>query len=217
MEKIIIDDVGKEIQQVKVLDHVSMTMTAGKIYGLKGVNGSGKTMIMRMIAGLIYPTYGSITIDGKTLGTEISFPPSMGFMIEGPSFLGEYTGAENLQRLNEIRRRVPYEDICNTMEAVGLDPNDPRKYRKYSLGMKQRLGIAAAVFEKPELVLLDEPTNALDENGVERIRVLIKQLKRENTIVVLTCHDATFLQDVSDEVFHVEQGRVLNCAGDVAI
>lgn len=203
-----IDDLSKQIKGVTVLDHVTMQMKAGTIYGLRGKNGSGKTMLMRCICGLIFPTSGEIRIDGKVLGKDISFPESIGVLLEGPSFLGEYTGFQNLKNLAKLRGDVSDEEISDVITAVGLMPNDKRKYKKYSLGMKQRLGIACALMGKPDILILDEPMNALDEKGVEQVRQLVLKEKERGALIILACHDGEDFEFLADEVFVVEEGRV---------
>jgi len=203
-----IDDLSKQIKGVTVLDHVTMQMKAGTIYGLRGKNGSGKTMLMRCICGLIFPTSGEIRIDGKVLGKDISFPESIGVLLEGPSFLGEYTGFQNLKNLAKLRGDVSDEEISDVITAVGLMPNDKRKYKKYSLGMKQRLGIACALMGKPDILILDEPMNALDEKGVEQVRQLLLKEKERSALIILACHDREDFEFLTDEVFVVEEGRV---------
>ena len=167
--EISIKEVTKWIRKKLILDHVNMTLVSGKIYGLQGPNGSGKTMLLRLIAGLILPTEGEVWIDGKKLGKEMDFPPSMGLMIENPAFLPNFTGLKNLELLSEIKGKASEEEIRQAILDAGLNPDDKRTFSKYSLGMKQRLGIASCLMEKPDLILLDEPTNALDEKGVDEI------------------------------------------------
>lgn len=172
--KIELINASKIIKKVKILDSINLTLDSGKIYGLKGKNGSGKTMIMRLICGLIKPTDGKVVIDGEELGKDIAFPRSVGVLIENPSFISEYTGAENLAMLASIKNSIGKDEINDVLTKVGLDPCDKRTYRKYSLGMKQRLGIAAAIMEKPDIVILDEPINALDESGASVVRDILK-------------------------------------------
>ena len=143
--KILLDHVAKTMKGVDVLTDISMTLDSGKIFGFRGVNGSGKTMLMRVISGLVRPTKGTVTIDGKVLGKELSFPPSVGALIENPAFLDGCSGFENLKILASIRNRVSSDEIRETITRVGLDPENKKAFKKYSLGMKQRLGIAAAV------------------------------------------------------------------------
>ena len=154
--KIEIRDLNKKIGKNQILDNISVTLISGKVYGLSGTNGSGKTMLMRALCGLIRPSSGEIRIDNQILGKDISFPPSVGALIEAPSFIPKYTGFKNLKILAAIKNKINNQDIRNTLIQVGLDPDDRRAYRKYSLGMKQRLGIACAVMENPNLILLDK-------------------------------------------------------------
>lgn len=205
---IIFENVTKTIRGKTVLQGVTLSMEAGRVTGLRGINGSGKTMLLRLLAGLIHPTEGRITIDGKTLGTDMEFPPSMGLLIENPAFLGQYTGAENLEMLASLHQNVTKEDVRALLEKVGLAADGDTKYRKYSLGMKQRLGIAGAILGEPEPLLLDEPTNALDTKGVELLRSIIQEERQRGAAIVVACHDAAFLESVSDEIYCLENGQL---------
>lgn len=209
MNKIEIRELNKEIKGAPVLTDINLDMEGGKVYGLKGKNGSGKTMLMRAICGLIVPTSGTITINGEVLGKQISFPRSVGVLIENPSFVAGYTGMKNLQVLASIQNRIGDEEIRETIQEVGLDPDDKRTYRKYSLGMKQRLGIAAAVMEKPDIVILDEPINALDETGALKVRDILKEQKERGAVIVLACHDSEELALLSDEIIQISEGRII--------
>ena len=206
--KISVINATKTIRQAIILKNVNLELEGGKVYGLQGPNGGGKTMLMRLISGLICPTEGQVFIDGKQLGKDMDFPSSMGLLIENPAFLPSYTGYENLRLLAQLRERVDEAQIRQTLADVGLDPNDKRKYRKYSLGMKQRLGIASAIMEQPKLILLDEPTNALDENGVAQIMELIRRERERGALIIIACHDAEILESISDEIFTVAGGHV---------
>ncbi len=208
--KIVLDHVTKTIKGVDVLMDISMTLESGKIVGFRGVNGSGKTMLMRMISGLIRPTKGTVTIDGKVLGKDLSFPPSIGTLIENPAFLDGYSGFENLKVLASIRNRVSDSDIRETIIRVGLDSENKKAFKKYSLGMKQRLGIAAAILEHPDLILLDEPTNALDVDGVEMVQNVIQQEKERGALILLSCHDPQVLNSLADEIYHIQEGRLIS-------
>lgn len=203
-----INGATKAIQGNTVLDHISLHFESGKIYGLRGKNGCGKTMLMRAICGLIFLTEGSIVIDGETLGKTISFPKSVGALIENPSFIGGYTGLKNLKILADIQKNIGEEQVRQAIQKVGLDPDDKRKYRKYSLGMKQRLGIAAAIMEHPDLVILDEPINALDENGVVLVRDILHELKEDGCLIILACHDKEELDMLADEIYLMENGKI---------
>lgn len=207
--KVIVRDLSKTIRGSKVLEHISIEMEGGCIYGLQGKNGSGKTMLMRAICGLIYPDSGEVEIDGKILGRDLSFPESVGALIENPAFLSNYTAYENLSLLASIQRKITKEEIRQSIRSVGLDPDDKRKYRKFSLGMKQRLGIACAIMEHPQMVILDEPFNALDSGGAALIRERILQLKERGALVVLACHDREELEFLSDKIWMMRDGRIL--------
>ena len=159
--KIEIKNLTKVLGGNTVVDNVNITMESGTVYGLCGYNGCGKTMLMRLIAGLIIPTKGSVSYDGKTLGKQLDFPPSIGILIENPAFLDSRSGFDNLKLLASIKGKVDKKTIASSIRKVGLDPDDKKKFRKYSLGMKQRLGIASAIMESPDLIILDEPTNLL--------------------------------------------------------
>ena len=208
MVSIVFDHVTKVIGHNTVIDSISCTMQTGSITGLKGINGSGKTMMMRLIAGLIYPTEGQVTVDGKVIGTEVSFPPSLGLMLENPAFLDTYSGYDNLKLLAGINHSIPDSDIEQALSRVGLLENKDKKYRKYSLGMKQRLGIAAAIMEHSAILLLDEPTNSLDESGVELVRQIVREERARGATVVLSCHDAVILEDLADEVISIQHGKI---------
>lgn len=208
MSEIVVNEVSKSIYGVPIINSVSMTLVSGNVYGFQGINGSGKTMLMRLICGLIYPTKGEIVIDGKRLGKEITFPQSVGLLLENPAFLDSYTGFENLEMLASIKNIITREEIHEAITSVGLDPLDKRKYKKFSLGMKQRLGIAAAIMEKPDILILDEPTNSLDSSGVSLVKTILAKERERGAIIILACHDLPVLQDVSDEIFLLGQGKI---------
>lgn len=210
MTEIMINQLSKTIGKNTVLCDISMTMHSGRIYGLQGVNGSGKTMLMRSIIGLIHPTKGEIYVDGKCLGKDIEFPGSIGFLLENPAFLDGYSGFDNLKILTSIRGEENEEQIKRILATVGLETAGKKKYRKYSLGMKQRLGIAAAVMENPDIIILDEPTNALDSEGVEMVKAILQEQKKRGALLIISCHDASILSELSDEIFQMENGRIRN-------
>lgn len=209
MMNIKISHVSKTIKNNPVIKDISMELQSGAVYGFKGINGSGKTMLMRLISGLIRPSQGEISMNGKILGKDISFPNSIGVFLENPAFLDAYSGFNNLKLLASIKSVASDDDIRNTLLRVGLDPDNNKKYKKYSLGMKQRLGIAAAIMEKPEIVILDEPTNSLDEDGVDLVKHIVRNEKERGALVVVSCHDEEILKGMSDEVFLLEQGRLI--------
>ncbi len=206
--KVEIKGFTKTIQRVTVLEDISLTLESGNIYGLRGKNGSGKTMLMRAVSGLIRPTKGEIRINGKKLGKDIDFPESIGVLIESPSFLGAYTGMQNLKMLSLLRGNIKEKEINDMMKMVGLDPADKRQYRKYSLGMKQKLGLANALLGFPDIILLDEPLNALDQNGAENLKNILIMLKNSGKLIMIASHDIEELEYLSDVIYTVKEGKI---------
>lgn len=203
-----VDNVTKIIKKVKVLDHVSLEFESGEITGLKGINGSGKTMIMRIISGLIRPTEGKVFINGRELKKEMDFPESIGVLIDSPAFLDGYSAYDNLRYMASVKNKVSGEEIKDLLKKVELADAGKKKYKYFSLGMKQRLGIAAAIMEHPDIIL-DEPTNALDSKGVEMVKCILQQEKERGALIVLTCHDYSVLKELSDSIYFIEEGRVV--------
>ena len=203
-----LEDYCKSFKSAEVLKNINLTLESGKVIGLKGKNGSGKTMLMRAISGLILPTSGKVYINDKELGRQISFPPSIGILIENPSFISNYTGFKNLKILASIQNRISDDEIRDAIRKVGLDPDDKRTFKKYSLGMKQRLGIAAAIMEHPDIVILDEPINALDEAGAGLIKGLLDELKANGSLIISACHDTEELNYLSDEIYEIYDGEI---------
>lgn len=195
----------KSIKSRPILNNVSYNFEYGKIYGLYGHNGSGKTMLLRAIAGLLVPDSGSVVIDGKVLHKDMSFPPSIGIVIENMNLLPQYNAFDNLKILGKIKKTATDEDIKTALERVGLKSD--LKVKKFSLGMKQRLNIAQAVFEKQKIILLDEPTNALDNDGVQLIYKLLKEEKERGALVVITTHHKEDLEEVCDVVLKMTEGE----------
>ena len=198
----------KKIGQAVVLDNINVKMEEGKVYGLKGRNGAGKTMLMRAVSGLIRPTEGYVEVDGRKVGKDISFPENMGILLEHPGFIGEYTGYDNLKVLADIRGVVGEKEIREMMERLGLDSYEKKKYKKYSLGMKQKLGIAAAFMENPQLIILDEPVNALDEESIKKFENLMDGARNQKKIIIISCHDSEELYRFSDEILYIDNGKV---------
>ena len=203
-----IEHVTKKIKDATVLKDICLEMKGGTVYGLQGKNGSGKTMLMRAISGLICPTSGRIVINGEQLHKNISIPRSIGLLLENPSLLPEYDAFQNLKLLAKMQGGVPEEEIRQLIRDVGLDDAGHKKVEKYSLGMKQRLGIAAAILGSPDIILLDEPINAIDGEGVEEIRSLILSLKNEKRIIIVACHDKEEMNLLADEIVHLRDGRI---------
>lgn len=209
-EYIQIKNLTKTIKGTTVLSNISINLDRGKIYGFKGKNGSGKTMLFRAICGLIKPTEGKVVINGKLLGEDMSFAENSGVLIEYPGFLNNYTGFQNLKFLADINGKIGKEEIMETLEKVGLVPSDRRKVKKYSLGMKQRLGIAQAIMENPDLIILDEPTNALDVDGVELLTNILFKLKKENKAILISNHDKEEMEKMCDEIYTLDKGKIIN-------
>lgn len=206
--EVLIQNVSKQLKGRLILNQVNLKLQSGNIYGLKGPNGSGKTMFMRLVAGLIRPDTGQVLIDEKKLGTDMDFPDSLGLLIENPAFLPNLTGLKNLELLAQIKGSTSIKDVKKAIQRVGLDPDDKRTFRKFSLGMKQRLGIAAAIMESPEIILMDEPINALDEAGVQQICQVIMQERKRGALIILSCHDTQILETLSDEILQITEGSV---------
>lgn len=204
-----VDNVTKIIKKVKVLDHVSLEFESGEITGLKGINGSGKTMIMRIISGLIRPTEGKVFINGRELKKKMDFPESIGVLIDSPAFLDGYSAYDNLRYMASVKNKVSGEEIKDLLKKVELADAGKKKYKYFSLGMKQRLGIAAEIMEHPDIILIDEPTNALDSKGVEMVKCILQQEKERGALIVLTCHDYSVLKELSDSIYFIEEGRVV--------
>ena len=206
MDYIRLKDVYKTMKGTQVLKGVNLTVEQGNIVGIRGINGSGKTMVLRAIAGLIRVD-GSVEIGGKKMEPG-ECPKDIGVLVEMPGFLPEFTGKKNLQLLGMLQEGVTEEDIDEAMNAVGLDPKDRRHYKKYSLGMKERLGIAQAILKKPKLILLDEPTNGIDSDGIQMLEELLWRLKEDGSTIVVTSHDRDFLDAVTSQCYEMKEGSL---------
>lgn len=209
MSSIELNQVGKKFKDTWVLQDITLSFDSGKIYGLVGRNGSGKTMIMKLIAGMAAPTTGTITVEGKRLGTDVDIPDSLGAIIEVPGFLGDRSGWRNLKYLASLRNEIDDDAIRHAMRLVGLDPNDKKRVGKYSLGMRQRLGIAQAIMERPHILLLDEPMNGLDNQGVEDVRQLLRQFREQGMTIVLASHHREDIDALCDEVYMLSEGKLV--------
>lgn len=201
-------NISKMIKGHPVLQDVSCDFESGTVYGIYGRNGSGKTMLMRCILGLIFADSGTVSVDGKIIGKDMDFPRNVGAIIENPSFFSYATGYENLKLLADIRKVVSEEVIRTTIQKVGLDDTDKRAVSKYSLGMKQRLGIAQAIMESPDILVLDEPTNALDEQGVNLFYDIIQEEKARGALVILASHNKDDIETLADVKIKMSDGRI---------
>lgn len=204
-----LQNVTKRIKENTVLDNVSYTFKSGFVYGLYGQNGSGKTMLLRAISGLINLDSGSIFIDGEKLHDKIEFPPETGIVIENMELLPECSAKRNLQMLAKIKNIADEKDIRFSLERVGLDPDSDKKVKKFSLGMKQRLNIAQAIFENQKIILLDEPTNALDEEAVQLIYKIIREEKSRGATIIIATHHKEDLKEVCDVILKIAEGKIV--------
>lgn len=204
-----LQNVTKRIKENTVLDNVSYTFKSGFVYGLYGQNGSGKTMLLRAISGLINLDSGSIFIDGEKLHDKIEFPPETGIVIENMELLPECSAKRNLQMLAKIKNIADEKDISFSLERVGLDSDSDKKVKKFSLGMKQRLNIAQAIFENQKIILLDEPTNALDEEAVQLIYKIIREEKSRGATIIVATHHKEDLKEVCDVILKIAEGKIV--------
>lgn len=203
-----VENVSKTIKGQVILDQINLELEYGNIYGFVGRNGSGKSMLLKAICGFIQPDEGSITIDGKMLGVDMDFPEDIGIIIEKPSFIPYLSGLENLKILAEIRKIITEEKIREEMEAFGLDPDNKKKVKHYSVGMKQRLALAQAFMENPRLLILDESMNGLDREGVAFAKKRIKEAKDEGKMILICSHIAGDIQELCDVIFEIDAGRI---------
>ena len=204
-----IENVTKKFGEAVVLDEINMELQPGNIYGLVGRNGSGQTMLMKCICGFVLPTSGTIHVNGKIVGKEIDIPDDIGIIIENPGFLPNYSGFKNLQLLAMIRNKIGKAEIKEAIRRVGLDPESKKHVGKYSLGMRQRLGLAQALMEDPSILLLDEPMNGLDNEGVEEIRKLILDLKQNGKLTIIASHTREDINLLCDKVFYMDHGKII--------
>ena len=204
-----VDHVSKKFGKDTALYDVCLDMEQGKAYGICGNNGSGKTVLMKCICGFLPVTEGKVFVAGKQIGAEIDFPESIGVIIETPGFLTNLSGRKNLEILAGLRGKISKTEICAAMERAGLNPNLKKAVSKYSLGMRQRLGIAQAVMENPDLLVLDEPFNGLDKHGVSDIRKILSGLKEQGKTILLASHNSEDIRILCDRVYEMDGGRLL--------
>lgn len=205
---VVLDNVSKTFKDKTVLQKTSLTIESGRITGFIGRNGSGKTVLFKLICGLMLPTTGTVTVDGVRVGKDRDFAPDTGVLIETPSFISYESGLRNLRDLAAIRRKIATGDVREAIRLVGLDPDDRKRVGKYSLGMRQRLGIAQAIMERPSLIILDEPMNGLDRSGVEDMRTVFAKLRDEGKTILLASHAAEDIEILCDAVYELENGTV---------
>lgn len=199
----------KSFKNQEVLSNINIVFESGKIYGIVGYNGSGKSVLLKCICGFLTLDSGEIEINGKKLKKDIDMIQDAGVIIEEPAFLKEYSGKRNLEFLYSIRNKLNPEVISKAMRLVGLDENSKKKVKNYSLGMKQRLAIAQAIMENPKILLLDEPMNGLDKNGVQEIRELLLDLKKQDKTIVLVSHNQEDIRVLCDELYEIENGMLV--------
>ena len=203
-----VNNVRLTLQKNEILKDLSVNFERGKIHGLIGRNGSGKTMLMKCICGFVKPTAGVILVDGKRIGKDCDFPKNTGIIIETPGFIPYYSGYKNLKLLADLRGKISKDDIRKTMEQVGLNPDLKRHVRKYSLGMRQRLGLAQAIMENPDLLILDEPMNGLDKDGVADMRRYLLELKEQGKTILIASHNSEDISALCDTVCEMEKGVI---------
>lgn len=210
------EHVTKKLKKNTILSDINLTLESGQIYGFVGRNGCGKTMLFRALSGLMDIDSGTICYDDQTLHKDISILPNLGIVLENAGLYPEFTGFKNLQLLAKLNKKASDADIKTAIDRVGLDPMDKRSYRKYSLGMKQRIVIAQAIMEHPDILMLDEPTNAIDEGGIEEIRNIILEEKKRGALVLIASHNKEDISLLADTVFHMQQGKIIAGGDDDA-
>ena len=199
-------NLSKDFGQDRVLKYVTRDFESGKIHGIVGNNGSGKTVLMKCICGFLLPTEGTVIVNGRRVGKDVDFPPDLGVIIETPGFLPGVTGVKNLEILASLNKKIGLSEIADAIRRVGLDPHMKKPVGKYSLGMRQRLGIAQAIMEDPKLLILDEPLNGLDKHGVAEMRKLIKGLSAEGKTILLASHNQGDIDELCDTVCEMDAG-----------
>jgi len=208
-QMIIVEGATKSYKGIKVLNNVSVSFERGKIHGIIGRNGSGKTMLIKAICGLVELDEGRVTVNNKVIGKDVDFPENTGVIIEAPGFLPSLSAYNNLAYLASLKNVIGKEEICRAMTLVGLDPKEKKHVGKYSLGMKQRLGLAQAIMEDPDILILDEPMNGLDKKGVSEVRDLLLKLKSEEKTILLVSHNSEDISILCDDVYEMDGGEII--------
>lgn len=200
--------ISKTLHGRKILDDISLTLCEGTVYGFTGPNGCGKTMLFRALSGLMRIDEGKIFWNDKRLHKDFSVIPKMGMILEQTGLYPDFTGMENLMYLASLRKIIGKNKVCEAIRRVGLDPDDRRTYGKYSLGMRQRIALAQAIMEKPDVLFLDEPTNALDEQGLVMLRNIVQEEKKRGALILLASHSRYDIDLLSDEIIRIDNGRL---------
>ena len=210
METIKIENASKKIKDTVIYENIDMVCESGSIVGLIGKNGAGKTMLLKSICGLTNYTGGEISVLGKKIGKDVEIPDSIGVIIEVPGFLPNLSGYKNLKYLADIKGKIGKDRIFEVIRQVGLDPESKKRVGKYSLGMRQRLGIAQALMEDPEILLLDEPMNGLDNKGVADVKEILKDLRKKNKTIILASHHMEDIDELCDKVVVMDSGKIID-------
>ena len=206
--EIIVKDLSKKFKKVTILENINLKFESGKIYGIVGRNGSGKSVFLKILCSFYKPTTGEILFDNVNYNSNNNFPPSVRALIENPTFFPDLTGFENLNLLSSIQNKIGDEEIIKTLDQVNLLSEKDKKYSEYSLGMKQKLGIAQVLMENPDVMIFDELFNGIEEKTVEKIRNILLELKNQNKIIIVTSHIKEDIGVLSDEVYKFDCGRV---------
>lgn len=201
-------NLSKSFQEEKILKGITHSFEAGKIHGIIGFNGSGKTVMLKCICGFLQPTGGYVRVDGRQIGKEIDFPKSLGMIIENPGFLPHFGGYENLKRLAALQNKIGKKEIQEAMIRVGLDPFSKKKVGQYSLGMRERLGIAQAIMENPKLLILDEPFNGLDKRGVREVCQLLEEQRELGKTILIAAHNMLEMEALCDTICEIDGGEL---------
>lgn len=210
-----VENLSLTIKEHDILKNINHYFEKGKIHGLIGRNGSGKTMLMKCICGFVRPTKGTVSVAGKVIGKDCDFPDNVGLIIETPGFIPYYSGFRNLKLLAQLNKKISGDKIKETMKQVGLEPNLKLHVKKYSLGMRQRLGLAQAIMENPDLLVLDEPMNGLDKDGVEDMRSYLLELKKQGKTILIASHNSEDIQLLCDTVCEMDKGVLSKIKGFV--
>lgn len=208
-----VNNICLSIKNTLILQNVNIAFEKGKIHGLIGRNGSGKTMLMKCICGFIAPSSGKILVNGKRVGKDCDFPNNIGIIIETPAFIPYYSGYKNLKFLADLNKKISGEQVKKAIEQVGLDPNLKRHVRKYSLGMRQRLGLAQAIMENPDILILDEPMNGLDKDGVADMRKYLLELREQGKTIIIASHSSEDIEVLCDTVSEMDKGILTKIKG----